>query len=185
MQQVNTKNQKKRRVERVILRRGLDVQREKPLPSGGALCLSSGSVVSFQGDAIVNAANEYCQGGGGVDGAITKAGGARMAMERAQLPIVAGTDGVRCRTGDAVVTTAEGGQLSAIRCIHAVGPIYGNYASEADADLALRGAYLASMARAKEEVSGGREGACVRACMCACARACLCMCVCACVYASA
>ena len=91
-----------------------------------------------------------------------------MAMERAQLPIIAGTDGVRCRTGDAVVTTAEGGQLSAIRCIHAVGPIYGNYASEADADLALRGAYLASMARAKEEVSGRREGARARVCVCVC-----------------
>ena len=84
--------------------------------------LASGSCVNFQGDAIVNAANEYCQGGGGVDGAITAAGGPEMAKARAQLPVVEGTDEVRCRTGDAVVTVA--GALPVMVCIHAVGPIF-------------------------------------------------------------
>lgn len=84
--------------------------------------LASGSCVNFQGDAVVNAANEYCQGGGGVDGAITAAGGPEMAAARAQLPVVEGTDGVRCRTGDAVVTVA--GALPVMVCIHAVGPIF-------------------------------------------------------------
>ena len=126
------------------------------LASGVLLC-SSGSVVGFRGGAVVNAANEGCQGGGGVDGAITAAGGDALADARAALPGI-DADGVRrCATGDAVVTA--GGDLAADHCIHAVGPNYGwlergdgedEEAALARGDALLAGAYAASMARAAE-----------------------------------
>ncbi len=89
--------------------------------------VSVGSVVGFLGDAIVNAANEGCLGGGGVDGAITKAGGKPLAAARLALPIIGyrgrrSASAVRCLAGDAVATV--GGHLSAKWCIHAVGPIF-------------------------------------------------------------
>ena len=103
--------------------RGLRVCAVKALPRGGVLVAARGSVVGFEGDAIVNAANEGCQGGGGVDGAITTAGGPEMAAARAALPVIKSRmHGARCRTGSAVVTT--GGRLNATHCIHAVGPNY-------------------------------------------------------------
>jgi O-acetyl-ADP-ribose deacetylase (regulator of RNase III) len=69
-------------------------------------------------DAIVNAANSYLAGGGGVDGAIHRAGGPALMQ---------GPDEIRshigqCPTGSAVVTSA--GNLPARFVFHAVGPIY-------------------------------------------------------------
>ena len=89
------------------------------LPHGELRC-SSGSVVSFSGDAVVNATNRGCLSGDGVDGAITAAGGAEMAAARLALPQL--RPGVRCETGQAVTTV--GGGLAATWCIHAVGPNY-------------------------------------------------------------
>src|SRR3990170_4983884 len=67
-------------------------------------------------DAIVNAANSRLAGGGGVDGAIHRAGGpAIMAETDRRYP-----DG--CPTGSAVISTA--GNLSARYVIHAVGPVW-------------------------------------------------------------
>ena len=66
-----------------------------------------------------------CQGGGGVDGAITSAGGDLLAEKREALPALEGSDWRRCATGDAVVT--NGGPFGSLRCdavIHAVGPNY-------------------------------------------------------------
>ena len=82
------------------------------------LIFIKGSVTDFKGESIVNAANEQCLGGGGVDGAITKAGGQKLADHRQKLPIL--YDNVRVPTGDARITI--GGDLNASYCIHAVGP---------------------------------------------------------------
>ena len=70
------------------------------------LVISRGSVVEWshntQSSAIVNAANEGCLGGGGVDGAIGDAGGDVLFEDRMNLPQL--QPGVRCQTGSAVMT---------------------------------------------------------------------------------
>jgi O-acetyl-ADP-ribose deacetylase (regulator of RNase III) len=79
-----------------------------------------GDITKLAVDAIVNAANSSLLGGGGVDGAIHRAGGpeilaACQELRRTQLP-----DGLP--TGQAVATTA--GRLPARWVIHTVGPVY-------------------------------------------------------------
>jgi O-acetyl-ADP-ribose deacetylase (regulator of RNase III) len=119
-----------------------------PSPCEGIFVVSSGSVVDFSGDAIVNAANRVCLGGGGVDGAITARGGPTMAAERQNLPILEGTHRDRCATGDAKITS--GGGLPAKKCIHSVGPNYNLYRNLADADELLTSAYRRSVAVARD-----------------------------------
>lgn len=78
--------------------------------------------------AIVNAANEGCLGGGGVDGAISDAGGPDLARDREALPILQGTRDVRCETGNAKITgPGDYGTLHVPYVIHAVGPAYFRY----------------------------------------------------------
>ena len=82
---------------------------------GGALLeLVQGDIVRQDVDAIVNAANTALAGGGGVDGAIHRAGGAAILAECRRLG--------GCATGDAKMT--GGGNLVARHVIHAVGPVY-------------------------------------------------------------
>src|SRR5690348_15679616 len=85
------------------------------------LALLRGNIVEVEADAIVNAANAALAGGGGVDGAIHRAGGPSIMQVCRKLG--------GCLTGSAVATTAV--QLKARYLFHAVGPIYGQHSDEA------------------------------------------------------
>lgn len=75
-------------------------------------------ITKIEADAIVNAANTSLLGGGGVDGAIHKAGGKAILEECIAIRNKQG----KCATGEAVYTTA--GNLSAKFVIHTVGPVW-------------------------------------------------------------
>lgn len=79
-----------------------------------------GDITTIRVDAIVNAANSALRAGGGVDGAIHRAGGPTLQQELDQIRATSGM----CRPGSAVVTGA--GALPAKHVFHAVGPIYKN-----------------------------------------------------------
>ena len=83
--------------------------------------IAQGDLTRLQTDAMVNAANAALAGGGGVDGAIHRAGGPQIAAACRDLPWVA--RGVKCPVGE--VRTTPAGALQAQWVIHAVGPIYG------------------------------------------------------------
>ena len=106
------------------------------------LSITQGDITGQATDAIVNAANPGLMGGGGVDGAIHRAGGTaileecrRIRSERGRLP-----------AGQAVITT--GGNLKARYVIHTVGPVW-HGGSGGEADL-LASAYRESLKLAAE-----------------------------------
>ncbi len=102
------------------------------------ISLVRGDITLEDTDAIVNAANSRLAGGGGVDGAIHRAGGTAIMEECRKIG--------GCPTGSAVITT--GGNLKARYVIHAVGPIYrGGNSGEAEL---LAGAYRKSLEVANE-----------------------------------
>lgn len=103
-----------------------------------ALELVQGDITQQDVEAIVNAANSGLAGGGGVDGAIHRAGGPQIMAECRKLG--------RCPTGEARITS--GGNLKARFVFHAVGPIYSNGVS-GEAQL-LANAYRNSLQLAAE-----------------------------------
>jgi O-acetyl-ADP-ribose deacetylase (regulator of RNase III) len=106
--------------------------------SGGVLELRQGDITKVRAGAIVNAANEGLRGGGGVDGAIHRAGGSAIMEECRKIG--------HCPTGKAVITT--GGELPAEFVIHAVGPIW--HGGDRDEESLLRSAYRESLRLADE-----------------------------------
>ncbi len=107
-----------------------------------AISLLQGDITKIQADAIVNAANSELIGGGGVDGAIHRAGGPSIMLELNRIRPRAG-----CPTGSAVITGA--GALPALHVIHAVGPVWrgGGFQEELD----LRDVYRKSLELAAEK----------------------------------
>ena len=85
---------------------------------GSRLVLFQGDITKVAADVIVNAANSSLLGGGGVDGAIHRAGGPAILEACQDIRARQGT----CPTGEAVITTA--GRLPAKYVIHTVGPIW-------------------------------------------------------------
>ncbi|MGH3424510.1 MAG: O-acetyl-ADP-ribose deacetylase [Nocardioidaceae bacterium] len=102
-----------------------------------------GDITTVRADAIVNAANSSLLGGGGVDGAIHRAGGPAILAACRELRDGELPDGLP--TGEAVATTA--GDLPARWVIHTVGPVY---AKSEDRTHLLRAAYRNSLAVADD-----------------------------------
>src|SRR6187455_306534 len=87
-------------------------------PIRNRIKLIQGDITKIQTDAVVNAANSSLLGGGGVDGAIHRAGGPEILEACRRIVAASGS----CGTGDAVITTA--GRLPARWVIHTVGPVW-------------------------------------------------------------
>jgi len=104
--------------------------------------LLPGDITKITVDAIVNAANSTLLGGGGVDGAIHRAGG-RIILDEC-MKIAERQGG--CRTGEAVITTA--GKLPARNVIHTVGPVW--HGGMSNEDQLLANAYTSSLRLAAE-----------------------------------
>lgn len=104
--------------------------------------ITKGDITKIEADAIVNAANTSLLGGGGVDGAIHRAGGKEI-LEACQK--IRNRQG-GCKVGEAVITTA--GKLKAKKVIHTVGPRWNS--GNSDEDQKLQNCYLNSLKLAEE-----------------------------------
>ena len=109
------------------------------------LSLMQGDITDQDLDAIVNAANSTLLGGGGVDGAIHRRGGAAILEDCRTIRATSYPDGLP--TGEAVITGA--GLLPARRVVHTVGPVW--QGGNADEARLLARAYRASMRAAAEQ----------------------------------
>ncbi len=111
----------------------------------GRVLVKVGDLTKEATDAIVNAANHTLLGGGGVDGAIHRAGGPDILKECKEIRRLQFPDGLP--TGQAVITTA--GRMPAKYVIHTVGPVYGSGGKE-KADL-LAACYANSLSLAAKK----------------------------------
>ncbi len=102
------------------------------------IALTLGDITEEHVDAIVNAANSELRGGGGVDGAIHRAGGPEIMEDCRRIGY--------CAPGDAVVTRA--GKLHARYVIHAVGPIW--QGGGADEEVLLASCHQRALEEARE-----------------------------------
>ncbi|MBV9209157.1 MAG: O-acetyl-ADP-ribose deacetylase [Acidobacteria bacterium] len=110
----------------------------------GRVVVLTGDITRQEVDAVVNAANSTLLGGGGVDGAIHRAGGASILEECREIRRTQYPEGLP--TGEAVITS--GGHLPARHVIHTVGPIYGEHRGR-EAEL-LAACYINSLRLAAE-----------------------------------
>jgi O-acetyl-ADP-ribose deacetylase len=133
--------------ETSIVRDNLNTVAQCKLKGGTTFYIAHDSVINFNGDGIVNAANPGCIGGGGIDGVINRHGGEDIVRARFQLPLIDAV-GNRCNTGDAKVTI--GGKLQCKYVIHAVGPRCGLDDDHHDDLGLLENAYANALKRAKE-----------------------------------
>jgi O-acetyl-ADP-ribose deacetylase (regulator of RNase III) len=115
---------------------------------GGRIVVKVGDITKENVDAIVNAANGSLMGGGGVDGAIHRAGGPAIKEQCGEIRRTRYPGGLP--TGQAVLTTA--GKMTARHVIHTVGPVYGGGGGEKAALLAA--CYRNSLALAAKEGIG-------------------------------
>lgn len=112
------------------------------MPGKTAIEAIAGDITRLNVDAVVNAANSSLLGGGGVDGAIHRAGG--KAIREACMKIREAQGG--CKTGEAVITTA--GNLPSKFVIHTVGPVW-NGGSRGE-DVLLASCYSTSLTLASD-----------------------------------
>src|SRR6266550_2467466 len=113
-----------------------------PLFLRGRVVVKVGDITKEAVDAIVNAANGTLMSGGGVDGAIHRAGGPEILQQCKEIRRNQFPDGLP--TGQAVITSA--GRMAAKHVIHAVGPVYGRGGQD-KADL-LAACYVNSLSLA-------------------------------------
>lgn len=104
--------------------------------------LVKGDITKIQVDAIANAANTSLLGGGGVDGAIHRAGGKAILEDCQKIRAKQGG----CKVGEAVITT--GGNLPAKYVIHTVGPVW--HGGDGEEERLLAAAYANSLRLAAE-----------------------------------
>ena len=116
------------------------VLNERKLPTGQTIQIVQGDITIEEVDAIVNAANEHLQHGGGVAWAISKRGGPNIQKESDEWVRTRGT------VNHAHPAWTLGGQLPARYVIHAVGPVWGT----GDEDSKLAAAVTGSLRVADE-----------------------------------
>ena len=116
------------------------VLKERVLPTGQTIQIVQGDIIIEEVDAIVNAANEHLQHGGGVAWAISKHGGPTIQQESNEWVRTKGT------VSHTHPAWTSGGELTAKTVIHAVGPVWG----AGDEDIKLSAAVTGSLLVADE-----------------------------------